>query len=156
MLTMNRVITVLGYLGLAPFCLGLGLVIIDKELVNIEDHVLFITYSAIILSFLSGALWGRSIEKPNRSLTLILSNVFAILAWVSLLQVENSIGAALLLLMVGYFCVLATEYPAILSDFRRASSPNKGASLPHLAPYSQMRVILTSVVLTMHLILFLI
>ncbi|MGC9403480.1 DUF3429 domain-containing protein [Vibrio genomosp. F10 str. 9ZC157] len=156
MITMNRVMMGLGYLGLVPFCLGLGLVITDKELVNIEGHVLFVTYSTVILSFLSGVLWGRSIEKLNRSLTLILSNVFAILAWVSLLQVEESITVALLLLMAGYVCVLVTEYPSNFSRYQHPSTSHKSTSLANLAPYSKMRVILTSVVLMMHLILFLI
>ncbi|NMT18328.1 DUF3429 domain-containing protein, partial [Vibrio parahaemolyticus] len=52
----------LGYLGLVPFVFSLGLIFTDISLFNLSGQQFFIAYSAVILSFLSGILWGNGIE----------------------------------------------------------------------------------------------
>lgn len=78
-LTMLR----LGYLGLAPFLFSLLLIVSDTTLFNLSGQQFFIAYSAVILSFLSGVLWGNGIDHYYHRLSrniLVLSNLFVLLA----------------------------------------------------------------------------
>ena len=64
----------LGYLGLLPFfiCLMVGVVIKGFES---EAQKIFIFYSAIILSFISGSLW-TVMDKSAKAKQQIISNIF--------------------------------------------------------------------------------
>lgn len=79
-LTMLR----LGYLGFVPFLFSLLLIVSDTTLFNLSGQQFFIAYSAVILSFLSGVLWGNGIDHYYHRLSrniLVLSNLFVLLAW---------------------------------------------------------------------------
>ncbi len=76
-LTMLR----LGYLGLVPFLFSLLLIVSDTTLFNLSGQQFFIAYSAVILSFLSGVLWGNGIDHYYHRLSrniLVLSNLFCL------------------------------------------------------------------------------
>jgi len=91
----DRTMFNLGYLGLLPFAGALGVSWTGLTVFGLAGEQLFITYSAVILSFLSGVLWGNGLDNTPPTLSryaLVLSNVFALLAW----------GA-------GYFLVWLTE-----------------------------------------------
>ncbi|EGR0146803.1 DUF3429 domain-containing protein [Vibrio alginolyticus] len=102
----------LGYLGLVPFVFSLGLIFTDISLFNLSGQKFFIAYSAVILSFLSGILWGNGIEHYYHRLSrnvLILSNLFVLLAWGALLQGHKHYAVATLLLAIGYLAVWYAE-----------------------------------------------
>ena len=101
----------LGYLGLLPFIVGLSLVLLNETLLGISGLQIFISYSAIILSFLSGALWGAALESFSSNLgrtALILSNLFALTAWATLL-LDGYIKLAVLLLAFSFLAVWFAE-----------------------------------------------
>ncbi|ENO1314924.1 DUF3429 domain-containing protein [Vibrio parahaemolyticus] len=107
-LTMLR----LGYLGLVPFLFSLLLIVSDTTLFNLSGQQFFIAYSAVILSFLSGVLWGNGIDHYYHRLSrniLVLSNLFVLLAWGALLQGNTHYIAAILLLATGYAAVWYAE-----------------------------------------------
>ena len=135
----------LGYLGLIPFAVGAALVATGATLFALPAHVLFITYSAIILSFLGGVLWGRSLarrESLQRWLLLLLSNVMALLAWFVLLAQAANPSLALLALSLGYLVVWLAEWPLDTTD-----GPD-----PLARPYAGMRLVLTGLVVSLHLV----
>lgn len=114
----------LGYLGLIPFFTPLwqmivavndGVGIHGASFYGLYAPYVFITYSAIILSFLGGALWAKGRfsqqDKTSRS-TIIFSNVMALSAWASLILINFSsilTMFAVALLLAGYGSLLLAE-----------------------------------------------
>ncbi|MBR9875293.1 MAG: DUF3429 domain-containing protein [Vibrionaceae bacterium] len=132
----------LGYLGLIPFLFSLLLIITDTTLFNLSGHEFFIAYSAVILSFLSGVLWGNGIDHYYHRLSrniLVLSNLFVLLAWGALLQGHTHYIIATLLLAAGYIAVWYSE--KLIRKVEKEIDP-KG--------YQGMRGTLTCGVLLMH------
>ncbi|MEJ6526752.1 MAG: DUF3429 domain-containing protein, partial [OM182 bacterium] len=56
----EKVISTLGYAGLTPFLAACGLLYAGEEALGRQ---LFLSYSAIILSFLGGTHWGRLLSS---------------------------------------------------------------------------------------------
>lgn len=134
----------LGYLGLLPFLFSLLLLFSDTTLFNLNGHQFFIAYSAVILSFLSGVLWGNGIDHYYHRLSrniLVLSNLFVLLAWGALLQGYTHYITATLLLASGYIAVWYAE--KLIRKVEQEVAP-KG--------YQLMRGKLTCGVLLMHFI----
>lgn len=147
--------SVLGYAGLGPFVLlsvmmlhaafvGPGLQ--SSSVFGLYTPYLFISYSAIILSFLSGTLWSRNgyaAESTKNELLLVGSNLLALIAWLALILVYFSSVMTLLavsLLIAGFASVLLLE--------RSIMTTNKN--------YWRLRLYLTSAVIaTQLLVLFL-
>ena len=114
----------LGYLGLLPFlicALVLGNAAVfgvgsqSASLAGFYAPYVFVSYSVVILSFVSGTLWGRvyseGADKLSRSM-LLFSNVVCLCAWFSLLLTHVSQVMTLLavvLLAIGYGSVLFVE-----------------------------------------------
>lgn len=142
MKNMQQIWTWLGYAGLLPFIITTVMIWMGWALPWFPPVQAFISYSAIILSFVAGTLWGRVISLyaiDNGANLLVLSNLYALLAWVSLLIAMPSIG--LIALAFGYFSLLGVEKSC--------------QNLPNNASYRQMRVRLTSVALLTHLLMLL-
>ncbi len=134
----------LGYLGLLPFLFSLILLFSDTTLFNLNGHQFFVAYSAVILSFLSGILWGNGIDHYYHRLSrniLVLSNLFVLLAWGALLQGHTHYIIATLLLASGYLAVWYAE--KLIRNVEQETAP-KG--------YQVMRTNLTLGVLLMHFI----
>ena len=135
----------LGYLGLLPFIGSIILVLADKQLFGLSGQQIFIAYSAVILSFLSGILWGTVIgnfQSKFGMASLILSNVFALMAWAALL-LGTHYSIAIVLLETGFIAVwIAEKY---MSETNNIVNPNG---------YQTLRNRLTIGVIVMHLILF--
>lgn len=133
----HRVAWVLGFLGLTPFLVGAVGVLAGFHSPTLEPLNVFITYSAVILSFLSGSLWanaGHQGMSREAALTMILSNVFCLTAWLALL-LHNNLSAVLLLLVA--FPLLCVA---------------EGRVKENLPPsYMRLRTILTWVVFVTHL-----
>ena len=132
----------LGYLGLLPFMLSLSLIATERSLFNFSGEQFFLAYSAVILSFLSGVLWGNAIDHFYHRLsrnTLILSNLFVLLSWGALLQGSKHYVLAALLLAAGYIAVWYAE--KLIRKIEKETEP-KG--------YQTMRLKLTVGVVLMH------
>ena len=146
-LTARWIVPALGYLGLLPF-LAAGLLVVTNSGVTdsepaISAPFLFASYSALILSFLGGTLWGQTLVlAPTAAGTLLLaSNLFALAAWASLLLAETYFVATLLCLMLGFAALWLIEY------LQRA--PFTSTTGPY---YMTMRGVLTAIVLATHLL----
>jgi hypothetical protein len=111
-----RITTALGNAGLLPFAIALLAAATDVFDLPVSPQQVFVSYSAVILSFLCGSLWGRLLAAQF-SLTvvilLLLTNVLALTAWVSLLSLSWRLEASLGLLVLGYVLVLVTEYAVV-------------------------------------------
>ena len=102
----------LGYMGLIPFLFSLLLSLTDSQFLGLSGETLFITYSVVILSFLSGILWGNGIENfesQSSNKALILSNVVVLAAWVAVLLGEQKEFITTLVLIIGYIAVWRAE-----------------------------------------------
>jgi hypothetical protein len=122
----------LGDLGSLPFILLAGLManahfngpgLQSASVLGLYAPYVFIAYSAVILSFLSGALWERERERerersrltePNRltSVTILFSNFIALSAWACLLLIYVApimTVFAVCLLLAGFLSLLWVE-----------------------------------------------
>ena len=91
--------------GLIPFvgCAALVLLTPDGARVWVEPLTV---YGAIILSFLGGARWGRTMAGPEPDwLQLVLSNLPAVAAWLTFLPTVPD-GFQLLVMIFGLIAML--------------------------------------------------
>ena len=96
------VICLLGSIGLVPFIVSVGRMVSgawsggglqSASIFGLYAPYVFLAYSAIILSFLAGTLWGKwESLPPNRgsAVVLIFTNLTSLLAWVSLTVIHIS------------------------------------------------------------------
>ncbi|WP_122055942.1 DUF3429 domain-containing protein [Vibrio sp. Evd11] len=132
----------LGYMGLIPFLFGLLLSLTDSQFLGQSGETLFITYSVVILSFLSGILWGSGIENfesQSSNKALILSNVTVLFAWLAVLLGEQKEFLTTLILIIGYIAVWRAERS--MREENQSEGPDG---------YFDMRTRLTSSVVLMH------
>ena len=132
----------LGYMGLIPFLFGLLLSLTDSQFFSLSGETLFITYSVVILSFLSGILWGNGIENfesQSSNKALILSNVIVLAAWLAVLLGEPQEFLTTLILIIGYIAVWRAERS--MREENQSEGPDG---------YFDMRTRLTSSVVLMH------
>jgi hypothetical protein len=141
----------LGYLGLIPFLVAFARMftasltdsgIHSAALLGLYVPYVFITYSAIIMSFLCGILWTkgrRSPESKRSSLSILFSNIIAILAWITLLMINISP-----LIMLFAVTLLLCGYASLLIAERSIDSHNEDAD------YWRMRLLLTATVIVIH------
>lgn len=142
--TPNQIMNRLAYLGLIPFALSLICIWADKTLFGLSAHKVFIAYSAVILSFLSGVLWGNAIDHMKTSLSrnaLLLSNLFALIAWGVLLHSPESYVWSVLVLLFGFVAIWFAEKK--IREVEKENSP---------ADYQPMRNKLTGIVALFHLV----
>ncbi|MFA0628447.1 DUF3429 domain-containing protein [Vibrio sp. 10N.222.49.A3] len=132
----------LGYMGLIPFLFGLLLSLTDSQVFSLSGETLFITYSVVILSFLSGILWGNGIENfesQSSNKALFLSNVIVLAAWLAVLLGEQQEFLTTLILILGYIAVWRAERS--MREENQSEGPDG---------YFDMRTRLTSSVVLMH------
>ncbi|MFA0086635.1 DUF3429 domain-containing protein [Vibrio sp. 10N.261.51.F12] len=132
----------LGYMGLVPFLFGLWLSLTDSQLFTLSGETLFISYSVVILSFLSGILWSNGIENfesQSSNKGLILSNVIVLAAWLAVLLGEQKEFLTTLILIIGYIAVWRAERS--MREENQSEGPDG---------YFDMRTRLTSSVVLMH------
>ena len=112
-----RTAQVLGYAGLIPF------VVLALDPLTVQyfppplARLWLLGYGATILSFLGGIVWGRSLEKPEAGIAMIVSIVLSLAAWGALMLIGPE---AFWLLAVGFAAALAWDMGADLPPwFRR-------------------------------------
>lgn len=138
----RSLIQTLGALGLIPFLASTLIFLFDFHGYGFIAQSVFVAYSAIILSFLSGAIWGQVLEQPFQAkgkALLIGSNLVAILAWCGLLIEQPHMS--LLLLLCGYISIFWLEV-RWLKQIR-----------PDQSFYPNLRFLLTMLVCAMHLLM---
>ena len=120
--------SLLGDLGSLPFILLAGVMadahfngpgLHSASVLGLYAPYIFIAYSAVILSFLSGALWERERQRsrqaePNRlaTVTILFSNFIALSAWACLLLIYVApimTVFAICLLLAGFLSLLWVE-----------------------------------------------
>mgnify|MGYP002632869399 CR=1 FL=1 len=141
----------LGYLGLIPFFIPLiemieavsvGVGIHGSSIYGLYAPYVFIAYSAVILSFLSGVLWSKgrfNLDSRTSRVAIIFSNLVALSAWTSLIIINISSMLtmfAVALLLSGYGSLLLAE---------RSLDVDSGDSR-----YWRMRLVLTMLVIATH------
>lgn len=152
-----RITTALGFAGLLPFIGALLALVLDVDLPFKAEQV-FVFYSAIILSFLCGAIWGSLLNTnfvapdlagtdftevhftKKASALFIVSNLVSLTAWVSLLIYNRHLDLSLGLLTLGYTVVFAAEYAMRESLYKQV-----------YRGYLNLRSWLTVCVVTLHL-----
>lgn len=160
--TASGLTRVLGFAGLIPFLLPVLLMIQgalsakgfeSASLFGLYAPYVFITYSAIILSFLCGALWGKTVSDdchPSANAVLIFSNLMALSAWSCTLFIYlapiMSIFAVTLLL-AGFLAVLYCE-----REFEQLKSQRSSEQDYQGTSYWKMRLQLTALVSLLHLV----
>ncbi len=95
----KRLIWALGLAGLIPFLVAFVAAIFSTKLNNLSAELCFVSYSALICSFLSGTLWGVIINESKSKNLLILSNVICLVAWACLLLSHLNIAVSVLMLL---------------------------------------------------------
>jgi len=156
----SSLIKSLGYAGLIPFLvpvylMGQGFLSADglqsAAVFGLYAPYVFIAYSAVILSFLSGTLWAHASQAQefpgDESLgegaliksAIVFSNLLALSAWMSLLLIY--IAPIMTLFAV---CLLLSGYLGLMLVERLVSVQQDRS-------YWQMRIQLTAVVAIAHL-----
>ena len=146
----SGLIKILGYAGTVPFLLPVYLMgqaflsskgLQSAALFGLYAPYVFIAYSAVILSFLSGTVWAyaRSVDAVVSYGAILFSNLVALSAWLSMLLIYIApimTLFALCLLMAGYLGLLLIE---------------RLLEVPENAGYWHLRIQLTAVVALAHL-----
>jgi hypothetical protein len=145
-------IRILGYTGLIPLMipvwpmfdqLWFGLGLRSAVLFGIYAPQIFIAYSAVILSFMSGTLWAKWQTVKEQSLAkfaVLTSNLFALSAWCALLLIYSAPVMAVFsvaLLMLGFISLLWVEH--LIGGLEKV--------------YWRMRLSLTGIVIILHLVM---
>ena len=63
---MNTLSKFLTWLGVVPFLASLLIKLFNPNLLGVTPDLLFLLYSTIIISFMAGALWGRSKHQKKQ------------------------------------------------------------------------------------------
>lgn len=101
---------ILMLLGLIPF-IGFAVLAQPNDLMSKHDAMMFyISYGAVILSFLGGIEWGLVINQQQRHhvLILIVSNILALMAWSAVLALSHTL--ALWILFTGFIIALLIDW----------------------------------------------
>lgn len=126
----------LGYMGLTPF-IAIPLLIMANQLFYFEGFEFFVQYSAIILSFFGGIHWLDALQNRRKDHQLYMAMIPSIVAWLSLLTLS---GDTLL-------SVLSITYIGVLMYDKYVLALERDI----LIPYTQLRMILTTIVVGTHL-----
>ena len=134
----QRLMSWLTWLGVAPFVIALVCAGREQSVLGIAGGQIFITYSVVICCFMAGTLWGQAIyadDQRHRIRKLLSSNAIALCVFATLLVASDE-RQMLVILSLGYLFALAVEYWSV------------GAL--RAKPYLTMRAGVTLVVIFLH------
>lgn len=140
----QRLMSWLTWLGVAPFIIALVCAAREQPLFGNSGVQIFITYSVVICCFMAGTLWGQAIDGDNRrnnTLKLLSSNAIALCVFATLLLAVDD-RQMLVILSLCYLCALAVE--CLFT----------GVVAGRAKPYLTMRAGVTLVVIFLHSLAF--
>lgn len=111
----NKIATLLGCMGLLPFMAALLAGVGGISILSLSPQWVFASYSAVILSFLAGGLWGRLLSADfdfGSGVLMVASNLLALIGWMSLFGSASQFKSSIGFLGLGYLVVLACEFIA--------------------------------------------
>ena len=149
----NTILTtiILGCFGLIPFLASSALILSDfirfghvanSNVFGIYTPLIFVSYSAIILSFLCGTLWGSRDQMrllKQETTLLLFTNLIAVIAWFLILAVQISntlLVMGVFLLGVSFVVLFFVEITFTLMNHK----------------YKVLRFLLTAAVFLSHMI----
>lgn len=143
---------ILTYLGAIPFAFALAVAayghfelqtVFGHEIVfaRFKSYMVAHTYGAVIVAFLGGIQWGLTIQQPNHKPYYLVSNVLALMAWLSLFAFASFTG-------------IATLFMAFILALLVDRHAHQAGLLP--AWFWQLRVRISVLVITLLLLLLLI
>ena len=135
---MHNAAKLLGYAGLLPF-VGIPILIIIGLVDAYLGYLHFVQYSAIILSFLGGVHWLDAIQNRRKNHQLFASMLPSVAAWLSLMFLDGTM--LLSILSLAHIGVLV--YDKYVLELEKDI----------LIDYTQLRVVLTTVVVISHLVM---
>lgn len=106
--TPRNAATALTYMGALPFWL---LMLAPETVLGVNTASVFLSYGAIISSFMSGTLWGTPRAGRSDLLMIVTSNVFALVAFATL--VLGLSVTALLVQMALFGFLLLADYRSL-------------------------------------------
>jgi len=115
----NKFIWLLAGAGFIPFAFSFGAVLKGIEIFGHDPKYMFVAYSAIIVSFLSGTVWASSLQmKPEKfALSLMmLSNGLAVIAWACLLFSNLELALGVLMVLYPMIFNIEKSYRADIED----------------------------------------
>ncbi|NVJ59396.1 MAG: DUF3429 domain-containing protein [Gammaproteobacteria bacterium] len=135
----------LGWLGIIPFLVSVFYTYDKQSLFGYYAPYVFVSYSCVILAFLSGAWWGalqRASEQHYVKRLLVLSNVFALIAFAALLLAHRHLPVSVALLGASFWLLWRIERLTSAHGLERSG-------------YRKMRQQLSYVVVGLHVVLLL-
>lgn len=133
----------LGYFGLIPFVAAAFASFFNIAFAGLDFTAWFVNYSAIILVFLCGSLWGRVLDQATNGFSpfvLGCSNILALIAWLALGLFKHLELLSLFLLMSAHIAVLWLEISQAEILYRKVDKA-----------YRKLRFQLTLVVVALHI-----
>ena len=113
----ERTARILGYAGLVPFVVLALDPLTTQVFAPPLARLWLLGYGAVILSFLGGVVWGRSLRRDDAGTAMIVSVLIALAGWASLLLIG---GEAFWILAAGFAAALAYDLGSDLPPwFRR-------------------------------------
>ncbi|KQY12450.1 hypothetical protein ASE23_27860 [Rhizobium sp. Root73] len=106
--TPRTIATALTYMGAFPFWL---LMLAPETVLGVNTASIFLSYGAIISSFMAGTLWGTETRGRGDLLMIVTSNVFALIAFATL--VLGLSVTALFVQMVLFGLLLMADYRTV-------------------------------------------
>ncbi|MBB3948617.1 cellulose synthase/poly-beta-1,6-N-acetylglucosamine synthase-like glycosyltransferase [Rhizobium skierniewicense] len=114
MMTPSRKVSIiLAYAGALPFWL---LMLAPETVAGFDTASAFVSYGAIISSFMAGTLWGRAQIEHGNILFMGVSNVLALIAFVTLVA---GLSLAALFVQLAVFGLL------LVADFKSLAQRNE-------------------------------
>ena len=145
---MTRLSKTLIWFGALPFLASIVLYHLDVLLNELSGDVLFVLYSATILSFMSGTLWSNNSHKTSNenSRNLIWSNLWALLSYFALIIQWgfNLTVISLIILLLGFVHTLSIEYDGQPGNADRSKDLSQ-------TEYLATRVRITGLVIGFHI-----
>lgn len=139
--------TWLGYLGLIPFGLCIATFTAEANFLGANTRMIFLAYSAVILSFLCGILWSHALAHATHRLSfpiLVLSNLICLIAWLVIIITPEQFRLGVLVALAGYICVwlveriklnaLGNEFPEAYQRLR--SHLTVGVAVAHIVAFA--------------------
>jgi len=99
----------LTYVGVIPFIFALSIACYDYfnlqsvfdfevRFTRFKSYMIAHTYGAVIIGFLGGIQWGISLKSTTKHSYFLISNLLALMAWLSLFTFASFFGIAILVL----------------------------------------------------------